>query len=346
MAPEKRDRVIELLREGRVQDEIARLVGVSSGYVGGQAAKLRLEEGEYRRKSKPDLSQTIPESSEPLPFKKNGEFDLDEWLDWMESGQALRKKASYTQHDAVIELGDGKTPQIVCPQGDWHIASWGTDHKLLRDTIKEIDETENAHFPLMGDMIQMSIKMRSVLEVSDNLIPPELQAQFLEKLLDKIMHKVPFSVWCNHGVEREEKQSGISMVKHILSRRTVYFNGIGHPDIKVGDEIYRWAVSHKWRGSSMYDTAWGNRRYARMEANDREIVWGADNHRPGFATYYEGGMKRTVGQTGTFQTGSGYAQRYFSLRTWPIMPCVVLYPDVHRVVPFENLDQALQHIGQ
>lgn len=277
--------------------------------------------------------------------KKVGEFDLDKWLEWMESGQDLRKTASWSQNEATIRLGNGDSPQIVCPQGDWHIASWGSDHRLIRDAIETICGTANAHFPLMGDLAQMSIKMRSVNEVSDNLLPPALQMEFLEQLLEKIMHKVPFSVWCNHGVEREENQSGISMVKHILSRRTVYFNGIGHPDLQVGSQVYPSAVSHKFRGNSMYDTTYALRRYVRMEANDRELVFGADNHRPGFSVSYEGGMKRVAVRCGTFQTSSGYAQRYFTLKTWPIMPCVVLHGDQHLVVPFENLSQALQYVG-
>lgn len=309
------------------QDQVAAALGVAGGTV-----------SKYR-----NYCPAEPPSSD----KKVGEFNLDEWLDWMESGQKLRKKASYSQHASSITLTENKnSPQIVCPQGDWHIASWGTDHSMVRDAINTICATENAWFPLMGDLAQMSIKLRSVLEVSDNLLPPEMQMEFLEQLLEKIMHRVPFSVWCNHGVEREEKQSGISMVKHILSRRTVYFNGIGHPDIRVGDETYKFAASHKYRGNSMYDSTFGNRRYARMEANDREVILQADLHRPAFGTYYEGGMKRTVITCGTFQTSSGYAQRYFSLKTWPVMPCVVLHGDRHLVVPFENLAQALEYLGR
>lgn len=319
-----RSEVIRLKQEGCSHREIHERIGVSLGAI-SNITRLG----------------AVAQVSD----KKVGEFDLHEWLDWMESGQALRKKASFSQHDGVIKL-EGKGPQILCPQGDWHVASWGTDHRLVRNAIAEIKGTPNAWFPLMGDMIQMSIKLRSVLEVSDNLIPPDMQAAFLEQLIEEIVDRVPFSVWCNHGVEREEKQSGISMVKHILSSRSVYYNGIGHPDIQVGKEIYPAAVSHKFRGDSMYDTTHAMKRYARMEANDRELLIGADNHRAGFTWYFEGGKPRVALRTATFQTGSGYAQRYFSLKTWPVMPCVVLHDDEHRMVPFENLAQALKYIGQ
>ena len=289
--------------------------------------------------------------------KKTGEFDLDEWLDWMEGGQALKQKASWSQKFADIELGGGQ-PQVLLQLGDTHIASWGTDHRFIRTAIREINETPNLWVGLMGDLIQMSIKMRSVLEVSDNLLPPELQCQFLEKFLEKILDKIAFSVWCNHGVEREEKQSGVSMVKALLSRRSIYFGGIGHLDIKVGEQIYKGAVSHKLKGSSMYDATFANKRYARMEANDREFVLGADIHRYGISDYNEGGMPRVAMTNGSHQTHSGYAARYHSLFTCPNMPCLVLHNDQHLMIPFRNLalartyiagwhaEQALRYIGQ
>jgi hypothetical protein len=280
------------------------------------------------------------------PVKKTGELNIEEWLTWLEQGQALKKKASWSGVDGPIVLGDGTSPQILLMLGDTHISSWGTDHSLLRSALKEIKETEGLWVALMGDLIQMSIKMRSVLEVSDNMLPPEQQADFLEALLESIIDKIAFSSWDNHAVEREEKQSGISHIKNLLSRRSVYFNGIGHPDVKVGTQLYKLACSHKFTGNSMFDSTFGPKRYARMEAADREIILQADLHRPAISQYVEGGMERIAITNGSFQTNSGYAKRYFSLRTFPVMPCLVLHNDVHKAVPFWNLDDALKYLGK
>lgn len=330
LAPELERSVIALLRQGGTLRSISEQSGVSIGKI--HAIKTQITKYGLQ----PGLQDT----------KKVGEFDIDEWFDWMETGQALKKKASWSQDTAKITLGDGKTPQILFQLGDTHIASWGTNHKLMRNAISEIRDTPNLHVALMGDLIQMSIKMRSVLEVSDNMLPPEQQCMMLEKVLEKIIDKVAFSTWCNHGVEREEKQSGVSMVKAILSRKTVYFNGIGHPDVHVGKEVYKFAASHKYRGNSMYDSTFGPKRYARMEANDREIILQADLHRPAVSHYVEGGAERLAITNGSFQTGSGYAARYFTLKTWPIMPCVVLFPDRHEFVGCWNLAQAIRMAGK
>lgn len=287
----------------------------------------------------------------PLPpaeqeTKKTGELNIDEWLTWLEQGQELKKKASWVGATGPVTLGDGTSPQILLLLGDTHLASWGTDHKLFRTILNEIKDTPDLWVALMGDLIQMSIKLRNVAEVADNMLPPEQQVQFLEAVLDTIMPKIAFSSWDNHGVEREETQSGVSHIKHLLSRRSVYFNGIGHPDLQIGSQIYKIACSHKFRGNSTTDSTAGPKRYARMEAVDREIILQADLHRPAISQYVEGGMERIAITNGSLQTGSDYAQRYFSLRTFPVMPCLVLHHDIHRAVPFWNLDDALRYLGK
>jgi hypothetical protein len=77
-------------------------------------------------------------------------------------------------------------------------------------------------------------------------------------------------------------------------------------------------------GAARCTTAnFASKRYARMEANDREIIL-----------------------EGAYELGSGYAARYFSLRTCPLMPCLVLYPDQHLFTGHRNLDLALKSIGR
>ena len=335
LAGEKIQRIHELKELGYTHEKISKELSISGSTVSKWLAMPRPADS---------MRYIVPPSEQET--KKVGEFDLDEWLDWMESGKQLKTKASWSQNEAAIKLGDGKEPQVLLQLGDTHIASWGTDHSLVRNVIREINETPNLWVILMGDLVQMSIKMRSVLEMSDNILPPEQQCMFLEKLLEKIQDKIAFSSWRNHGVEREEKQSGISMVKNLLSRRSIYFNGIGHPDVQVGEEIYRIACSHRFKGGSMYDANFAGKRYARMEANDREILLEADRHRFAISEYNEGGKFRLAMNNGSYQINSGYASRYHSLRTCPMMPSLVLYPDQHLFTGHRNLALALKSIGQ
>lgn len=281
-----------------------------------------------------------------LVDKKVSEFAYKEWCEWIEQGQKLKEKASVSQETADIVLGDGQKPQIIYQLGDLHIGAWGTDYSLLRQITEEIKGLDNCWVALMGDLLEMAINLRGVLEVCSQILPPEQQMQFLAAWLDEIKHRVCFAVWDNHGVERQEKFAGYSAVKHALGSRTVYFNGIGHPDIRVGEQVYRVAASHKFRGNSMYDSTWGPRRYARMQQSDRELIMQGDLHRPAISVYSEGGMTRVAVTSGTLHLNSGYAKRYFSLKTLPVFPAIVLHHDEHRIVPFWNLGEALTYVSR
>jgi len=276
--------------------------------------------------------------------KKTAEFDWEEWCEWIEDGQELQKKASKNHTQANIRLGDGTKPVILFQLGDTHIGSWGADYALLRSITKEICETEGVYVALMGDLIEMAINMRGVTEVMGQVLSPSNQMDFLRSWLKRIMPKVAFSCWGNHETDREEKFSGLNSVRDMFAGEAVYFGGIGQPDIHVGEQTYRAAASHKFRGASIFDANFGPKRYMRMESSDREIGFQADLHRPAISQYYESGTVRLAMTSSTLQLKSQYAERYFSIFTLPIFPCVVLRHDRHEFIPFWNLQAALNYV--
>lgn len=320
-------KVVALLQAGRKHREIAEELGIGIGSV----SAIRNS----------DLNVPVLNSD-----KKFGEFDWREAVKNVKAMQSLRSKASSSQDYASIKLGDGKSPVILMGFGDQHIGSYGSDHGLLEAITDEIIDTPNLYVGLMGDYLEMAIKLRGVLEVTSQVLTPEMQEAFLESWLESIKDKVAFATWDNHAIIRQESQAGTSSVKNILSRRFVYHNGIGHSDLKVGKEVYRCAASHKFSGGSMFNRMHAQGRYVRQMASDRELVLMGDIHQWGFAQTEDGGQERCYITGGTLHTNSGYAKRFFSLRTAPHYPCVVLHPDKHEMVPFKSVKNALRYIGQ
>jgi hypothetical protein len=224
--------------------------------------------------------------------------------------------------------------------GDTHMGSWATDYDLLIKITDEIINTPNLYVILIGDLLQMSIKLRGVLEVSDNALPPKWQMRFLESWLLDIKHKVICSTWDNHSVMREENATGFSQYSNIFSRHVIYHDNIGHIDVKVNDQLYKLAVAHFFRGRTMLNPAHGQMRYMRMTANDREIAIAGDSHVPGIMMYEEGGSKRTAINCGSIQNG-GYGKRFFSLLNSPVFPCFKLSGKDHTVTPYWSVKEAL-----
>ncbi len=278
----------------------------------------------------------------PLPIadKKVGTFHWREACEAAKVMQGLKKKMSWSQDEATIKLGDGSGPVILMGFGDQHIGAYGANYEAFAELTDEIVNTPGLYIALMGDYLEMAIRMRGVLEVTSQVLTPEMQEAFLESWLEDIKHKVAFATWDNHAVMRQESQGGTSSVKNILSRRTVYHNGIGHSDLVVGDQVYKCAASHKFRGGSMFNRMHAQGRYVRQQASDRELVMMGDIHQWGFAATEEGGNDAVYITGGTLHENSGYAKRFFSLKTARHYPCVVLMHDRHAMVPFKSVREA------
>lgn len=323
LTPEVKARIFELGQQGFSGRKIAAIVGCAEATV------------RRHKDQKPEA-----------PAKKVGTVEWREWADWAKQGQALKRKASWSQEEATFTLGDGDKPIILATFSDQHIGSWGCDYDLFCHITKEIVETPNLYMVMLGDETEHAIKLRSVLEVTSQIFSPEIQEQFIEAWIKEVNHKIAWAGWSNHGIERGEKQAGSSVLKNILNRHATYFNGLAHVTVKVGEQEYKVASNHKFRGNSMYSRVHGPKRYIRMEAPDRDIVLQGDLHTPELDVYYEGGKKHVAITTGSLHLNSGYAKRYFSLLTIPAFPCVVLDNKEHKLTPFWTISEAVQFVGQ
>jgi hypothetical protein len=317
---------VALMRAGKSLQQVADLLGVS---------KKTADRISIRSKTDPYLQES----------KKVGELNWREVIPHVEGMQDLKKKASWSQERAEIILGDGKSPVILVGFGDQHIGAYGCNYSKFREITDELLATPNLYIALMGDYLEMAIRLRGVLEVVSQVLTPELQEAFFESWLKDVQHKVAFATWDNHGIMRQENQAGVSSLKNLLSRNVHYFNGIGHADLKVGREVYRAAASHKFRGRSMYNRTHAQGRYIRQEANDRELVLMGDIHTWGYSHYAEGGAERVCITGGTLHENSGYAKRFFSLNESPHYPCVVLDHAAHEITPFRTVRQARRYLG-
>jgi hypothetical protein len=278
---------------------------------------------------------TVPITPDPTVFmsdKKIGEFNWRDANKVMQEMIDLKSRASFSQDEANIAI-DADGPIALLCLSDAHIGSWATDHELLERVTDEILNTPNLYVALLGDMEQMAIKAsHGVLAMSDNLLPPELQHRYIESWLTDIEHRVLFSTWDNHAVMREEAASGYSRYADIMKRKVIWHSGIGHPNVGVGDQVYKLAVSHRFRLRTFLNPVHGGMQYIRHEAPDREISIAGDSHVAGITHWTLGSEEKLSVNCGSYQLNSGYGKRFFSLTTHPMMPVVVLSPSQHRFI--------------
>lgn len=276
--------------------------------------------------------------------KQEPTFHWRNAIEHAKRGQHLADTMRESQDFATIELDAEEEDPFILFLSDTHIGDWSTDYDLFARITDEILETPGLYVGLLGDLANMAIRLRGVAEVTGGaLFTPEQQVKILDSWLTDIAHKVVFATWDNHGVEREEQASGFSAIKHIQAKRFVYFGGIGHPDIRVGNEVYKFAVSHRFRGSSLDNPCHGGMRYLRREGHQRELAAMGDYHVPGIVKFTHGESEKVALNAGSIQTHSPYARRHFSLFTNPSMPGVVLESTRHCITPFYSVGEWKRH---
>ena len=149
--------------------------------------------------------------------KYEGSTDWRELALWASTGQDIRRRGSSSQDFAKVSVDPVQGEVAICVLGDTHWGSWGTDYKLIQEITDELLSIDGLYTILVGDMEQQAIKMRNVLEVCDNILPPEMQAKFTDSWLDEIGHKVLAACWDNHAVMRQEAATGQSSYKKAVS---------------------------------------------------------------------------------------------------------------------------------
>lgn len=278
--------------------------------------------------------------------KKQADFRWREWCDLAIATQELYRRAARSQKTAKITLGNGSRPVCLWPFSDQHIGARGVTYKEFRRLTEEVLREPDVYIALVGDLLEWAIKLRSVAEICAQIFGPDKQLQFAEDWFKEIKHKVAFCTWDNHEGERSEKQIGLSVLKNALSTDAVFFDGIGHADIRVGKQKYKVAVSHKFRGYSYLNPCHAGQRYMRFQGVDREIAIMGDIHQPAYMHYYDGPQERLSLVAGTLNVDSVYAARYFSIFTQAHYPCIQLDNQEHRFTPFKNLGEWKRYVGR
>lgn len=308
----------------------------------------------YRRNKKGHPS---PGPSEPVlaPVITPGKTDWRNILSLANSNKELAAEMNpSTQfHRRTIETDK---PIIILFTGDWHLGAVSTDYLRWRKDMERVMDTENVYMFLLADEIENMRTFKTLAAVLTQVLTPQAQAKLLSGIVDELCtsHKLLGKVTGNHDTEFEERQFGSSPTRDIFVKAGVpVFSNRGIIELTVGTQTYSILGFHKSRFRSAIRPTHGAYQEWRF-GYPADIVAGAHDHQPGFEAIwnYTAGRdngKAFGGQTYLIKIGtysdSEYGHRYFHNGGFPIMPCVVLYPDQNKKVYFDSLDDAITFVG-
>jgi hypothetical protein len=304
-----------------------------------------LDEATVRRIINRAKSSAAPTPAPVYENKKQSTFYWRDALPVLQSVQEMVNNAKRDQLRATVTAGDGSSPIGVMILADTHIGAIGADYQAFLEITDMILKTPNLYVILLGDLVEWSIRMRSVAEQCAQILPIELQEQFMDQWLTEIAPKVIASGWDNHETARSQQLSGFSVMKSLQSRLFPYFDGIGHLTLNVGVQSYEIAMSHKFKGATGADPTRGCRLYMQKEPTI-ECGFQADAHVPKIEKYVVGSTPKAAMCCGTLNLDSDYAQRGFSISTSDAFPVMLFHHNAHLFMPLFNVDEFLQITGE
>jgi len=262
-------------------------------------------------------------------------FGWREMLGKVQGMQHFKKSISKSNYSPDIHL---KSDQPICivPLADFHIGSYGTDYSHLERITDELVNTPNLYAILIGDELDLTIKLRSIPEVFSGVMTPEQQVAFCESWMEDIKEKVIASIAGNHDL-RAYQQAGINVHKQIFAKFVPYSPGIMHIRLHLNDIVYNIAGNHTFRGYSMYNKLHGQKRFSREQWPEGDIYLAGHTHQPAYLWEIEHNKEKLYINTGTLKINDEYAKSRYSIHTHPAFPCFVLYPNVKRIVPYPSV---------
>lgn len=280
-----------------------------------------------------------------------GKFNLDKWIkvigEYKELDKSLLSKTTYA------EMGDKKRkdPLILMFSSDWHLGSKSCDHQQWLEDMKYLMSvpSKDVRLFLLGDLIDNVNPRFKSAEAVFGYLRPELQREMLIEILNQLKPYLEAACWGNHDVEWDEKRDGFSDIARILRNACTYFHGAGLVDYHVGNQVYKINLSHKMKGHSWFHALHGNLRgWLQTHA---DVVVSAHGHEWAYLSDCRGvgprgiPVDRHLLQIGSYKVdGDTYSERYF--RPGVIHnDCLVMYPDEHRIMHFNTLNDAVKWTG-
>jgi len=264
-----------------------------------------------------------------------------ELFDHFQKHQNLTDRMSNGQVFATIKIETDRDNIAIATSADWHMGSSSVDYASFGRNIDYISNTDGMYVLCVGDYRDNFVKFRTASCILDQIMGPKEQTQLLASILEefKAKNKVLAMTWGNHDDNRDEQNTGFSIVQHMFGDDFVYFDGMGVLNLEIinkkrGTTVsYSIVMSHVGKGYSMYNENHGQRRLYK-EFYPGDVVVTAHKHTPAFqyTQMYstaadqgkEFGGEAWFIQTGTFKTKfDAFSNRYFG-RGISGMPTILL----------------------
>jgi len=279
------------------------------------------------------------------------------YVDWRRAFDALQCMSEIWQESLPFEEELTLTPEaefkdkpiLLSLSADWHVGSTDTDYDQLRKDLNLVTSTPNVFMGTLGDDVDVGMYCEVRFMQAG---PIRIQRYSVEKIAEELTECNPrhrkiwlFACAGNHTVTLFERAGELyeEVYKNFDIR---ILPGMGKITMHVGDQTYKIAVAHKHFGQSRLNITLAAKRIIEFYWDEADIGAVAHMHHSAYEKYYKAGRERLAMRPGTYRTENNLFELARGWgRSQPGGACVILYPDQHKMIPFDNLEEGIEYLN-
>lgn len=309
--------------------------------LGRSGKSCRSKYQRIQRKTGGTVSDNRPSVIEDYVYPED--VDWREWIDIWGEQLEKEKKIDPINTKLSVNLKKMDRPINIAFAGDLHMGGGFTNHKLIRNTIEFILDTDDMYVALVGDIIEGFLPNFRSAEAREQM-PASVKAQInaYGSLVNELLSegKLLWASWGDHDGMWFEKAVGMNVVKHTIHDRVPYFSGRGLVTLNLGDQVYYVITNHREGSRSQWNRVHPSRRqFDKFFPADLMVT--GHTHSPSYQMDYQLMEAREAGLgiggkvwyvvTGTAKTGPDV----YTIRGWNRgvfgVPTATLFHDKHDV---------------
>ncbi len=267
--------------------------------------------------------------------KDPSENDIWEYWNTMKTLARNAEKMDRKQTLANIHLKDDK-PIGIALTADWHLGAKGLDIEGFESDMSLLEETRGLFCIGLGDYKDNQNALVHPTGVQEQDFPSNIQDMLVKAWMERI---APLVVVRGCHDDWDKQLSSRDFVEYIcqdINPKPYNLWHGGRVNITVGDETYTMLARHKIPNESNLNTENAFRRwYDRVGKVD--TLCAAHKHDPFVKVMHRQGNIVTYIRSGSYKKYDEYGQKLAGYEGTRACPVVVLFPNEHRVVPFEQL---------
>lgn len=329
-------KALELKQEGKPLKEIMEELNIDVKYKTFQRALYEYEKTGHERNIR------VKNNIEFLDRKEEPqECDLQEYYEGLKQLERSMDKLDRKQTKAEITINDDK-PIGIAFWGDWHLGSRGLDYGQFDNDRETIKATDGLYFIGMGDYKDNN-SAYVTKSSNENSISQSMQDLLVCKMMEEVKEKVIALIRGCH--DDWDKKLGDKDFTEELCRITDSINlwHGGKVTINLGDETYKIFARHKYKNESSLNTTNAQRNMLN-DSGAVDVAALGHKHFPDMQMLDRMGQKVIYIRSGSYKKYDEFGQKLAGYEGKKSVPLVVIFPNEHKVVPFQELEDGITYL--